>query len=253
MRSTRTARKRGEDQVRRRKPRDLGPVLRLGAVTVPSSTQMMFRSKWVNGEAVPAKGPAIIVANHVSYIDPLVIASFVWYCGRVPRFLAKESLFGLPVVGQLLDQAGQIPVNRGTREAAQSLDAAVSALDDGDVVVIYPEGTVTRDPDFWPSTGKTGAARLALLKPDVPVVPVGQWGAQNAVDVYHHRYRLIGRKKVTVVAGAPLDVSRYAGAQPTTSTLRAMTDDFMAAITEQVAWIRGIDPPQHATAHPDAS
>ena len=117
--------------------------------------------------------------------------------------------------------------------------------------MIYPEGTVTRDPDFWPEAGKTGAARLALLRPAVPVIPVGQWGAQDSVDVYHRRYRLIGRKKVTVAAGAPLDMTRFAGADATTATLHAMTIELMAAITEQVAWIRGIDPPARAPAQPD--
>lgn len=206
-------------------------------------TSAMFRRRWRNADAIPAGGPAIVVVNHVSYVDPFVIARFVWDCGRIPRFLAKRSLFELPVLGRLINGAGQIPVSRGLRDAAQSLDAAVDALRRGEIVVIYPEGTVTRDEDFWPMAGKTGAARLALLAPDVPVIAVGQWGAQHAVDVYNRRYRPLPRKTVTVSVGGPVDLGRFAGQEPTTATLRDVTEAIMSAITDQVALIREIDKP----------
>ncbi len=86
---------------------------------------------------------------------------------------------------------GHIPVKRGTMDAVQSLTAAVDALDAGRVIVLHPEGTVTRDPDGWPMAGKTGAARLAMLARDVPVIPVVQWGVQDSVDLYRKRVRLI--------------------------------------------------------------
>jgi 1-acyl-sn-glycerol-3-phosphate acyltransferase len=205
---------------------------------------MLFRLRWRHLDRIPARGGAIVAANHVSYVDPLVIATAVWDSGRISRFLGKASLFSLPVLGPLLYRAGQIPVSRGTREAAQSLDAAVASLRRGEVVVIYPEGTVTRDPDFWPDRGKTGAARLALLVPEVPVIPVGQWGAQDAVDVYHHRYRLIPRKTVTVSVGEPIDLSGFVGSRPTGATLHQLTEVIMTAITAEVAAARGVDAPK---------
>ena len=230
----------------RTKPRRIGAVLRLGAMIVVPLTSGLFRRRWYNADGIPATGPAIVVVNHVSYIDPFVVSRFIWDCGRVPRFLAKRGLFELPVLGPLLRAAGQIPVSRGTRDAAQSLDAAVEALEQGEVVVVYPEGTVTRDADWWPMTAKTGAARLALLRPDVPVIAVGQWGAQFSVDVYRHRYRPVPRKTVSVAVGGPVDLSRFAGAAPTTATLRAVTETIMSAICAQVALIRADSKPVSA-------
>ena len=87
-------------------------------------------------------------------------------------------------VGAAMRGMGHIPVKRGTTDARQSFDAAVQALEAGGMIVLHPEGTVTRDPDGWPMIGKTGAARLALLAPDVPVIPIAQWGVQKQIDLY---------------------------------------------------------------------
>jgi 1-acyl-sn-glycerol-3-phosphate acyltransferase len=117
-------------------------------------------------------------------------------------------------------------------------------------VVVYPEGTVTRDPDFWPMSAKTGLARLALLVPEAKVIPVGQWGAQNSVDVYHKHYRPLPRKTVTISAGEPVDLSKYVGAAPTTQVLREITDVVMVAVREQVAEIRGEPAPAEFARRP---
>ena len=74
--------------------------------------------------------------------------------------------------------AGQIPVYRETGRAADAYRAAVAAVRGGEGVAVYPEGTLTRDPDLWPMVGKTGVARLALDDAG-PVIPVAQWGAQD--------------------------------------------------------------------------
>jgi 1-acyl-sn-glycerol-3-phosphate acyltransferase len=223
---------------RRPKPR-IGLILRSLSVLVVGFNIAFFKRRWRNVDAIPAEGPAIVAANHVSYVDPVILAHFVWGAARVPRYLAKASLFKIPVVGWVLAKSGQIPVERGSRDAATSLEAAAEALRAGEVVVVYPEGTVTRDPDFWPMSAKTGLARLALLVPEVKVIPVGQWGAQNAVDVYHKRYRPFPRKTVTISAGPPVDLSKFAGAPPTTQALREITNVVMVAVRDQVAQIRG--------------
>jgi 1-acyl-sn-glycerol-3-phosphate acyltransferase len=198
----------------------------------------LFKLRWRHIELIPPAGPAILVVNHVSYADPFVVARYVYDAGRAPRFLAKRSLFHLKVIGRILRGAGQIPVDRGTSGARQSLDEAVAALRRGEVVIVYPEGTVTRDPNWWPMVGKTGAARLALLAPDVPVIPVAQWGAQFAVDVYHKRYRLLPRKTVTLTTGLPLDLHRFHGRPATTQILREMTDAIMRALCDLLGDLR---------------
>jgi 1-acyl-sn-glycerol-3-phosphate acyltransferase len=203
------------------------------------ATSLLFRRRWSGLHHIPATGPAIVAINHVSYADPLIFGRFIWDAGRIPRYLAKASLFALPFpLGRIMTGAGQIPVHRGTTDAAEALQAAVEALGRGELVLIYPEGTVTRDPDFWPMRAKTGVARLALLAPSVPVIPVGQWGAQYFLDFYHRKFRPFPRKRITVRAGEPVDLSEFAGSEPSQDVLHAMSDKIMAAIRELVAEAR---------------
>lgn len=136
-----------------------------------------FKCHFEGTEHIPAKGPAIIAPNHISYFDPLVLAWAIHKSGRRPRFLAKSGLFRLPLVGWILKTARQIPVERGTRSAPQSLEAAEKALADGEVLVVFPEGTTTTAPDLAPLQPKTGIARLAL-KTGLPVIPCATWGGQ---------------------------------------------------------------------------
>jgi 1-acyl-sn-glycerol-3-phosphate acyltransferase len=198
---------------------------------------LLFRIRWRNLDKVPAPsaGGVIIAMNHVSHIDTVLMARLVWQSGRVPRFMIKASLFGKPVIGNIFKGAKQIPVHRGTTEAAESLRDAVRALDAGEAIVIYPEGTITKDPEQWPMQGKTGIARLVLLAPDVPVVPIGQWGPQQR----HGRPKQGPRGDSLASVGEPLDLSRFRGAEPTATTLREITDVIMRAIRAEVAELRG--------------
>jgi len=189
-------------------------------------------------ERIPQTGPAILVVNHISHVDPLLVARFILDAARVPRVLAKKSIFDVPVVGRAMLGMGNIPVSRGTADAVESLDAAVDALRRGRIILLHPEGTVTRDPQWWPMSARTGAARLALLAPDVPVIPLGQWGVQDVVDLYHKKIRLFPRREHHILAGEPIDLSRFAGARPTAETLRAMTDVMMGEVRELVAELR---------------
>ncbi len=141
--------------------------------------------------------------------------------------------------------AGQIPVRRKTANASLALSDAVAALDRGECIVIYPEGTVSRDPDKWPMLAKTGVARLALLS-GAPVVPVGQWGAQALLDSYREpllRPHLLPPKEVSIVAGPAVDLSAYRGLELTGEVLRGATADVMRAITAIVADLRGQQAP----------
>jgi 1-acyl-sn-glycerol-3-phosphate acyltransferase len=225
---------------RRRQAAELSPPwLRFIVVVLSMPISGFFRLRWHEAARIPASGPAIIVANHISYADPLVLARFIYDAGRVPRFLAKRGLFRIAVMGHILRGAGQIPVDRASIRAKESLDGAVAALRRGELVIIYPEGTVTRDRDWWPMRGKNGAARLALLAPDVPVIPIAQWGAQDAIDWYNRRIRPLPRKLAAVRAGEPIDLERFRGAEPNPATLREMTDQMTAHITALLADLRG--------------
>jgi len=106
-------------------------------------------------------------------------------------------------------------------------------------VAFYPEGTLTRDPELWPMAGKSGAARVALLT-KAPVIPVAQWGANLVMPPYakEHRLRLLPRKTLRVLAGPPVDLTRFYGLEPTPEVLREMTEAIMRAITELLAELR---------------
>jgi 1-acyl-sn-glycerol-3-phosphate acyltransferase len=210
-----------------------------------------FKRRWRGQEHVPPTGGVVLVANHVSQADWLTFAEYVWDTGRLPRFLAKDSLFRVRGVGRLLRGAKQIPVSRGTAAARNSLDEAVAALGRGECVCIYPEGTVTRDPDFWPMQARTGVARLALAA-DVPIVPVCNWGPQHALDIERRKVRLLPRHEVWAVAGPPLDLSAYKGRPMTAELLREVTDVIMAAVRDQLAEVRGETAPVEFFRRPPA-
>jgi 1-acyl-sn-glycerol-3-phosphate acyltransferase len=155
--------------------------------------------------------------------------------------MIKSEVFKWPVIGYLQRGAGSIPVHRGKAAAAQSLHDAVEALNRGECVVIYPEGSFTRDPDGWPMHAKTGVARLALLCPDIPVVPIGQWGAHYRSGPVWLRFlkRLTYRPTSLAAVGKPVDLGRFRGAEPTSETLREVTDAIMSDIRALVADLRG--------------
>jgi 1-acyl-sn-glycerol-3-phosphate acyltransferase len=185
----------------------------------------------------------IVVPNHVSHFDPLVVAHFIYGARRWPRFLGKASLWKVPVLGPFLTKLQQIPVERGSVEAVKSLDVLVDALEQGGVVVIYPEGTTTREPQLWPMRGKTGAARLALLT-GAPVIPMANWGAERVFDPRTNKLKIRLRTPVTVAVGKPVDLSRWADATPTRAALEQMTDAIMLDVRDLLAELRpGEEPP----------
>ncbi len=222
------------------------PAYRLAAAVLKPPMNAVTRRVW---PADPGRlgdpGGVVVAVNHISHVDPLVVAHYLYDLGRPGRFLAKAALFEVPVVGRIVAAAGQIPVYRETMDAAESLRAAVAAVRAGECVVIYPEGTITRDRALWPMGGKTGAARVALLT-GCPVIPMGVWGPQELLPPYSKRPRLYPRTTVQVGLGepVPLDDLRGETDRPLPgSALRTATDRIMDAITDVVARLRGQDPP----------
>src|SRR5215211_3372464 len=118
------------------------------------------RRDWQDQHKIPQTGGAIFAVNHISNADPPAVGQFLAFSGRWPRFLAKSSLFDVPIVGRVLRACGQIPVQRQSPAAADALAAAVRAVELGQAVTVYPEGTITRDPGLWPMAGRTGASHL---------------------------------------------------------------------------------------------
>jgi 1-acyl-sn-glycerol-3-phosphate acyltransferase len=213
--------------------RRLGFWRRLAVMLIKPPLVPLTRRSWRGGEHLSSDGGLIVAASHVSQADPLLIAHFVYDAGRWPQFLAKQSLFEVPVFGALLRRWRQIPVRRGSVDAAKALDAAVAAIKAGDAVVIYPEGTTTRDPDLWPMKGRTGVARL-WLETGVPVVPLVTWGSQAIFDSRTGKLRIRPRTPVTVVAGPPIDLSAYRDAN-----LNEITDVVMLRLRDLLAEVRG--------------
>jgi 1-acyl-sn-glycerol-3-phosphate acyltransferase len=197
---------------------------------------------WIDGEKIPATGGCIVALNHISHIDPLLSAHFVYDHGRLPRYLAKSGLFKNKALGGFLTSAGQIPVERLSRNAIGAYDAAVRAIGEGECIVIYPEGTLTRDPDLWPMKGKSGAARIALAT-GCPVIPVGHWGAQHILEPYSKKPDLLPRKNIVMKAGDPVDLSDLLGRPHSNEVTNQATERIMAAITALVADLRGETPP----------
>lgn len=219
--------------------------LQFAVLIIKPLSTLLTRRDWRGRDQVPRSGAVILAVNHVSYVDPPLLAHFVYDCGRLPRFLAKIELFRLPFAGRVVRGAGQIPVLRHTPDAAQALSAAVEALQRGECLVIYPEGTITKDPRMWPMRARTGVARLALMT-GAPVIPVAQWGAQEILG-RDRKVRLLPRRRIRFLAGPPVDLSRWHDAemhgQIDADTLRVVTDTIMVRIADQLAEFRGAPPP----------
>lgn len=201
----------------------------------------LTRRSWGGHEHLP-DGGFVLAANHVSHADPFLFAHFVHDAGYAPHFLAKASVLDLPVLGALLRSAGQIRVQRDTSTAAQAYRDAVVAVRAGHSVIVYPEGTLTRDPDLWPMAGRTGAARIALDS-GCPVIPAAQWGAHRLLPPYTKRPHLLPRVVNQVLAGPPVDLADLRALPVTAEVLREATDRIMAAIAGLLGQLRGQPPP----------
>ncbi|MEO7422451.1 MAG: lysophospholipid acyltransferase family protein [Ornithinibacter sp.] len=212
-------------------------------VTVVEPLLLLFtKRRWRGGENIPERGGCVLAVNHISHLDPLTCAHFVYAWGRIVRFLTKSELFDVPFVGWVVRSAKQIPVYRLTTDASLSFSAAVEAVREGECVVVYPEGTITRQPDLWPMTGRTGAARIALAS-EVPVIPVAQWGAHQILAPYAKRPRLLPRKTISMTAGLPVDLDDLRAQPLTPEVLHEATDRIMNEVTRLLEEIRGEQAP----------
>lgn len=199
-------------------------------------------------------GPVIVISNHASYVDGIMLALVCRRMGRSIRLLATSGVFRAPGLGWLARKVGFIPVDRGTGNAAEALGLAAAALEAGEAVGIFPEGRTTRDPDHWPERAKTGAVRLALMT-DVPIVPIAMVGTHRVLTRGHPIRSLVAnlllRPQVLVEVGQPIDVVGLA--EPTTTDqpdIRELSDQVMSHLVALVADLRQEDPPGRAASEP---
>lgn len=219
-------------------PRHAPTAYRFVAAVVRPLLMSLTRRSWTGAENLPRGRGFVAVSNHISHVDPFVFAHFLNDHGVVPHFLGKVEVFDLPVVGAILRGADQIPVYRETGQASDAYRAAVDAIGAGKCVAIYPEGTITRQPELWPMRGKTGAARIAL-ETRCPVVPVAQWGAHEILAPYARRARILPRHTMQLRAGAPVALEDLHGLPVTAEVLAEATERIMAALEAELEHLRG--------------
>lgn len=207
--------------------------------------RVWFRWRFEGLDRIPATGPAVIACNHASYLDPLVNAYAVVKSRRRPRFLAKQELFGAPGIKWALRGTRQIAVARGTGEQSSSLRAAEEALARGELVVVYPEGTVTTRSDGLPMGGKTGTVRLALAA-GVPIIPMVSWGSAP-VWQKSGRGSLRPGRPVWLRVGRPIDLRDRGVELADHDGVRRLTDELMEVLTQDVERLRLRYPARWAT------
>jgi 1-acyl-sn-glycerol-3-phosphate acyltransferase len=183
----------------------------------------LVRPKAIGLENIPADGPAILAANHQSFLDDLVLPLVV--PKRKVVFLAKADYFDKWYLRWFFKGANVIPVRRESKSDSEAaLRAGVQALSEGQLVGIFPEGT--RSPDGRLYRGKTGVARMAL-EARVPVIPVAITGTYEAMP-YDRKVPKPGR--VTLRFGKPLSFERHFEVARDRFVLRSVTDEIMYEI-----------------------
>lgn len=200
---------------------------------------MMVKLRIKPGSALPLEGPFILSPNHYSEIDPIVMGVVVWKLRRTPRFLAKSSLFKVPALGWLMRFTGQIPVEREVgAKLGEPLKEAALLVERGQGVIVYPEGTLTKDPELWPMKGKSGAIRMALEQ-GIPLYPAAHWGTQNWMGHYAKKIRVFPRTTIDAVVGPPLDLTKYQGKPLTRDLVEKATAELMGEVARLLADLRG--------------
>lgn len=221
--------------------------LRLMSCTLGPLTRLSGRRHYHGLEKLHRPGPILVVGNHISHMDPVYSGVLVHDAGRIPHFLAKGSLWQVPVLRRALVSTRQIPVQRRSGQASATLGQAITALSDGDVVVIFPEGTVSRDPEHWPMKPKTGVGVLALSG-EFPVIPVVHWGTHDVFASYAKggkkgKYRPLPRQDVHLIVGDDIDLSAFRNRDVDAELHAEVANYIMDRVRQELAAHRGLPAP----------
>lgn len=225
------------------KPLGTNFAFKIGTKVVIPLLNLVGKKQWQGGEKLPKSGKIIVASNHISYLDVLFFTHFLYRNGRAPRYIGKEGVFKVPVIGKIILAAGMVPVARESKDASKALDHAVRLLEVGHCVGVYPEGTLTRDPDGWPMVAKTGLARLAIAT-KTPIIPIAQWGSQIVMPTYEKKIKFFPRTPIKVLVGDPIDLSAWHGKEGDPEALRDATAFVMRELTTLLEQLRGEKRPE---------
>lgn len=225
------------------KPLGTNFAFKIGTKVVIPLLNLVGKKQWQGGENLPKTGKIIVASNHVSYLDVLFLTHFLFRNGRAPRYIGKEGVFKVPVIGKIILAAGMVPVARESKDASKALDHAVRLLEVGHCVGVYPEGTLTRDPDGWPMVAKTGLARLAIAT-NTPIIPIAQWGSQIVMPTYEKKIKFFPRTPIKVLVGKSIDLSAWHGKEGDPEALREATAFVMRELTNLLEQLRGEKRPE---------
>jgi 1-acyl-sn-glycerol-3-phosphate acyltransferase len=220
------------------RPLGSNPWFKFGAAVLRPILNLLTKKDWRGAEKLPKTGAAIVVCNHLSDVDPLTFTHFLYNNGRAPRYLGKESVFKVPIIGRVIRGAGQIPVSRESKDAVKGLEHAIAVLKAGHLLGVYPEGTLTRDESLWPMKAKTGVARLALIT-GAPIYPCASWGPEKVLPPYSKKLRMFPRTKISILMGDPVDLSKWKGRADDQEAIEEAADLIMDRITELLETLRG--------------
>ncbi|MEY3737103.1 MAG: hypothetical protein RLZZ251_819 [Actinomycetota bacterium] len=227
----------------RGRPLGTNPAFIFGAGILRPLLNLIVKKDWRGAEKLPKTGAAIVVCNHLSYLDPLTFSHFLYSNGRAPRYLGKDSVFRIPIIGWVIKATGQIPVHRESKDAVKGLEHAIAVLKAGHLLGVYPEGTLTRDANLWPMKAKTGVARLALIT-GAPVYPCASWGPERVIPPYGKKIKLFPRTKVSIIVGDPIDFSKWRGRESDPQALEEASDHIMDEITHLLEILRNEKAPE---------
>lgn len=227
----------------RGRPLGTNPAFIFGAGILRPLLNLIVKKDWRGAEKLPKTGAAIVVCNHLSYLDPLTFSHFLYSNGRAPRYLGKDSVFRIPIIGWVIKATGQIPVHRESKDAVKGLEHAIAVLKAGHLLGVYPEGTLTRDANLWPMKAKTGVARLALIT-GAPVYPCASWGPEKVIPPYGKKIKLFPRTKVSIIVGDPIDFSKWRGRESDPQALEEASDHIMDEITHLLEILRNEKAPE---------
>ncbi|HTL54351.1 MAG TPA: lysophospholipid acyltransferase family protein [Candidatus Limnocylindrales bacterium] len=206
----------------------MNPCYLLGWISFRALYRFYFRWRVYNSERVPLQGPVILAANHASFLDPPLVGSGV---RRSINYLARENLFRFPVLGWVLHQWQVVPVDR-EGGGAKGLKAILDRLLDGGAIILFPEGTRTRDGKLQPARSGIG---LTVIKSDAPVVPVRVFGTFQA---FGRHMKFPRPHRIAVKYGRPMAFKELRTEAEACSKQRLkeiyqqVSDEIMAAIAK---------------------